>query len=106
MLVSKAASALINSFMEGNLSPRGHLFDYYYYLLGDGAAFFPTLTDYGKLIVKKQPAPPALLWLVFLRGVGCTARLFTSACKTSGVPEQSTQHPPCKHRGLKNPPQS
>lgn len=43
-LVSKAASVLINSFMEGNLSPRGHLFDCYYYLLGDGAAFFPTLT--------------------------------------------------------------
>lgn len=43
-LVSKAASVLINSFMEGNLSPRGHLFDCYYYLRGDGEAFFPTLT--------------------------------------------------------------
>lgn len=44
------------------------MFDYYYYLLRDCTAFFPTLTDYGKLILKKQPAPPALLLLVFLQG--------------------------------------
>lgn len=44
------------------------MFDYYY-LLRDSTAFFPTLTDYGKLILKKQPMPPALLpLLVFLLG--------------------------------------
>lgn len=41
------------------LLPRGHLFGCCG-SLGDSAALFPTLTDYGKLILKEQPAPPAL----------------------------------------------
>lgn len=80
------------------------MFDYYY-LLRDSLAFFPTLTDCGKLIFKKQPMLPALLpLLVFLLGwmaatggqgkllalpaASVPAHSFTNAEENAGISEQ------------------